>query len=67
MYVGWNIVTAPKPVMPDSWPLWLGSKWLSMNTMMLDEKRALVEKEEVPTQKMLEKLGIKCIRVSLLT
>ena len=63
-YVGWKIVTAPKPAVPDSWPLWMTSKWLSMNTLMLDEKRVLVEKEEVPTQRMFEKLGIKCIKVS---
>jgi len=67
VHVGWKMVTAPKPVIPDSWPLWLSSKWLSMNTLMLDEKRVLVEKEEVPTQKMFEKLGIECIKVSLLS
>ena len=67
VYVGWKIVTAPKPVAPKSWPLWMSSKWLSMNTLMLDEKRVLVEKEEVPTQKMFEKLGIECIKVSLLS
>ena len=35
-----------------------------MNTLMLDEKRVLVEKDEIPTQKMFEKLGIECIKVS---
>ena len=63
-YVGWKIVTAPKPVVPDSWPLWMTSKWLSMNTLMLDEKRVIVEKDEISTQKMFEKLGIRCIKVS---
>jgi len=64
MYLGWKIVPAPKPVASDSWPFWMSSKWLSMNTLMLDEKRVLVEKEEIPTQKMFEKLGIECIKVS---
>ena len=62
-HVGWKIVTAPQPVIADSWPLWMSSKWLSMNVLMLDEKRVLVEKEEIPTQKMFEKLGIECIKV----
>ena len=62
--VGWKIVTAPRPVAPESWPLWMSSKWLSMNTLMLDEKRVLVEKTEIPTQKMFEKLGIECIKVN---
>ena len=63
LYIGWKIVAAPKSVTPDSWPLWMSSKWLSMNTLMLDEKRVLVEKDEIPTQKMFEKLGIECIKV----
>ena len=35
-----------------------------MNVLMIDEKRVLVEKEEIPIQKMFEKLGIECIKVS---
>ena len=65
IYIGWKIITAPQPVLSDSWPLWMSSKWLSMNTLMLDEKRVIVEKGEIPTQKMFEKLGIKCIKVSV--
>jgi hypothetical protein len=44
-------------------PNWFSSGWLSMNTLMLDEKRVFVGKDQVPTQKMFEKLGIKCILV----
>ena len=62
--LGWKSVAAPKSVTPDSWPLWMSSTWLSMNTLMLDEKRVLVEKDEIPTQKMFEKLGIECIKVN---
>ena len=62
-HAGWKIVTAPQPIVSDSWPLWMSSKWLSMNVLMLDEKRVLVEKEEIPTQKMFAKLGIECIKV----
>lgn len=38
-------------------PLWMSSKWLSMNVLMLDEKRVMVDANEVPIQKMFEKLG----------
>ena len=48
----------------EDWPYWLASTWLSMNTLMLDEQRVLVDSNEVPIQKMFEKLGIKCIKVS---
>ncbi|XP_022099820.1 glycine amidinotransferase, mitochondrial-like [Acanthaster planci] len=62
---GWDIVTAPKPCIPDDHPLWMSSKWLSMNVLMLDPKRVVVDKSEGPTQQMFERLGIKCIRVSI--
>ena len=39
--------------MPDSHPLWMTSKWLNMNVLMLDEKRVLVEKHEPTTQKVI--------------
>ena len=65
MYSGWKLVQAPRPTCPDSHPLWFSSKWLSMYFLMLDEKRAVVEAEEEPIHHMLEKLGIKSIKVIL--
>ena len=50
-------------MIPDSHPLWMSSKWLSMNVLMLDSKRVVVEAQEEPIHKMFEKLGIKCIKV----
>lgn len=38
-------------------PLWMSSKWLSMNVLMLDEKRVMVEEKETTIQKMFENLG----------
>ena len=61
---GWKVVDAPRPVIPDSHPLWMTSKWLSMNTLMLGPKRVVVEAGEIPTHKAFEKLGIECIKVS---
>lgn len=58
---GWAIVDAPTPQYTDDF--WLSSMWLSMNVLMLDPNRVVVEKEEKATQKMFEKLGIKCIPV----
>ena len=60
----WQVVEAPNPVIPDSHPLWMSSKWLSMNVLMLDSKRVVVEAQEKPIHKMFEKLGIECIKVS---
>ncbi|XP_072022947.1 glycine amidinotransferase, mitochondrial-like [Amphiura filiformis] len=62
---GWKIVHPPKPMMPDDHPLWITSKWLSMNVLMLDPTRVVVDKNEKSTIEMFEKLGIKTIPVSL--
>ena len=60
------MVEAPEPVMPDDSPMWMSSEWLSMNVLMLDPKRVLVSAAEIPTQKTFEKLGIQCIKVTIL-
>lgn len=38
-------------------PLWMSSKWLSMNVLMLDEKRVMVDANETTIHKMFENLG----------
>ena len=60
-----KVVEAPYPVTKDPYPFWMASKWLSMNTLMLDPQRVVVSKDEIPTQEMFQKLGIKCIKVWL--
>jgi len=62
---GWKLVEAPTPLISDSHPLWMSSKWLSMNVLMIDEKRVVVAENEVTTQKMFESLGIECIKVDI--
>ena len=55
---GWKTLPAPLPVIDDSHPLWMSSKWLSMNVLMLDEERVLVDAEEIPIQKVRKKHSI---------
>ncbi|KAK7912431.1 hypothetical protein WMY93_012642 [Mugilogobius chulae] len=62
---GWTIVKPPTPLIPDDHPLWMSSKWLSMNVLMLDEKRVMVDANETTIQKMFESLGIKTVKVSI--
>ncbi|XP_072888905.1 glycine amidinotransferase, mitochondrial isoform X2 [Hemitrygon akajei] len=62
---GWTIISPPTPLISDDHPLWMSSKWLSMNVLMLDEKRVMIEKDETTTQKMFEKLGIATIKVNI--
>lgn len=62
---GWRIVQPPPPLVSDDHPLWMSSKWLSMNVLMLDPQRVLVEKGETTIRKMFTQLGIQCIPVTI--
>jgi len=62
---GWTVVKPPLPLIPDDHPLWMSSKWLSMNVLMLDPKRVMVEAHETSIIKMFQKLGITPIPVSI--
>ena len=43
---GWDILAYQEPNMPDSHPMFICSKWLNMNALMLDEERVIVSKGE---------------------
>eukprot|EP00063_Salmo_salar_P056984 XP_014031819.1 PREDICTED: glycine amidinotransferase, mitochondrial-like [Salmo salar] len=62
---GWTVVKPPTPLIPDDHPLWMSSKWLSMNVLMLDPKRVMCDANEHTIHKMFENLGIKTIKVNI--
>jgi glycine amidinotransferase len=46
MFRGWDVFHCPKPTMPDEHPLYMTSKWINMNVLMLDEQRVVVERQD---------------------
>jgi glycine amidinotransferase len=52
---GWKVVHPPTPLIPDDHPLWMSSKWLSMNVLMLDPKRVVCDKNETTTLKVCDR------------
>ncbi|MEG4810274.1 NarL family transcriptional regulator [Microcoleus sp. F8-D3] len=60
---GWDLVETALPTTPDYWELPIASKWVSMNLLMLDTERVIVERQEEPTQKLLQDLGFTVIPV----
>lgn len=42
----WDVFEAPPPCTPVDHPMYMSSRWLSMNVLSLDEKRVLIEKGE---------------------
>ncbi|MFI7896500.1 amidinotransferase [Streptomyces sp. Cmuel-A718b] len=57
MFKGWDVMAAPAPVIPDSHPLYMTSKWINMNILMLDEKRVIVEAQDEPMIQMFKNWG----------
>ncbi|MFF8958220.1 amidinotransferase [Streptomyces sp. NPDC014894] len=58
LFTGWDVMTAPRPVIPDSHPLYMTSKWINMNVLMLDEDRVVVERQDEPMITAMRKFGL---------
>jgi len=63
MFAGWDVLVAPPPELPASWPMYMSSSWVSMNVLMLDENRVFVERQEAPLRALLKRAGFECIPV----
>ena len=48
LFEDWQILAPPRSVLAESHPLYLTSRWISVNVLMLDERRVLVEADEEP-------------------
>jgi len=57
LFRGWDVIPAPDPVIPDGHPLYMTSKWLNMNILMLDEQRVIVERQDEPMISTMRKFG----------
>lgn len=57
----WDLVEAVPATIPGNWKMPIATKWLSMNILILDPERALVEKHEEPMQHLLKDLGFQVI------
>ncbi|MFK7905369.1 MAG: hypothetical protein AB8B69_09605, partial [Chitinophagales bacterium] len=60
IFKNWDILIAPEPVPFKTRPQ-LMSNWISINTLMLDEKRIVVEERQKPLIKALKKWGFQPI------
>jgi glycine amidinotransferase len=60
----WEILIAPKPCISNNFDLFMSSNWISMNILMLDHKRVIVEKEEVTLIESFKKWGFEPILCS---
>ncbi|MEV0031516.1 hypothetical protein [Nocardia sp. NPDC050793] len=58
LFKGWDVLEAPQPIIPDEHPLYMTSKWINMNILMLDEERVMVEREDEPMIQALKGFGL---------
>ncbi|GAP90070.1 putative lysine amidinotransferase [Rosellinia necatrix] len=59
----WQLVAYPfTPSEPEDPPLYMTSPWLSLNALVLDGKRMIVEASDDQTADFYERLGMTCIR-----
>jgi glycine amidinotransferase len=57
MFRGWDVLAAPLPCIPSDHPMFMSSRWISMNMLMLDEERVVVERGEEPLIRALRSWG----------
>jgi glycine amidinotransferase len=58
LFKGWDVLEAPRPIIPGSHPLHLTSKWLNMNVLTLDHERVIVEQQDEPMASAVKKFGL---------
>lgn len=63
MFADWEIRWAPEPALPKDHLLYMSSAWVSMNVVMLDEKRVVVEAGEQPLIDTLTDWGLDVVPV----
>jgi glycine amidinotransferase len=64
LFRGWEVREAPPPAFRSALPLYMCSRWVSMNVLMLDEERVVVERQEEPLIRLLRDWGLKPIPCS---
>lgn len=65
MFDTWDVLVAPRPSGTDRRDISMCSSWISMNVIMIDSERVVVEKYEEPLIRALEDWGFKTIKTSL--
>ncbi|HEU4539044.1 MAG TPA: inosamine-phosphate amidinotransferase 1 [Polyangiaceae bacterium] len=61
IFRGWDVFEAPAPCIPEEHTLYLTSRWINMNVLMLDERRVVVEKSDAPMIAAFERWGFEPI------
>lgn len=61
IFKSWDVLHAPEPCISPRHPLYMTSRWINMNVLMLDHQRVVVEKNETTIAAALRDFGLKPI------
>ncbi len=64
LFKGWDVFTAPPPAIPESHTLYMTSRWINMNILMLDHERIIVEATALPMIRAAKSWGLRPIPVA---
>ena len=67
MFKHWDMLVCPDSAIPEDQTMYFCSRWISMNTLMLDPEHVFVEANEVELMRLFEKWGITPIPVPFRT
>lgn len=67
MFADWDVLICPEPAIPADQTMYFCSRWIAMNTLMLDQDRIFVEAQETELLRLLEKEGFTPIPVPFRT
>ena len=62
IFRGWDVLPAPQPIIPLEHTLYMTSRWINMNVLMLDERRVVVERQDEPMIAAMKRWGFEPIR-----
>uniref|UniRef100_A0AAU2VLY3 Amidinotransferase n=1 Tax=Streptomyces sp. NBC_00008 TaxID=2903610 RepID=A0AAU2VLY3_9ACTN len=63
LFDGWDLLPAPAPTLPDDWPMYFCSPWVSMNVLSISPDTVVVESHEKPLIDALTAWGFRCVPV----
>lgn len=64
LFKNWDVLVAPTPQFVIDHPLYMCSRWISMNLLVLDERRVVVERQEVELARKLRDFGFETLLCS---
>jgi glycine amidinotransferase len=64
IFRGWDVLRAPQPIIPRIHTLYMTSRWINMNVLMLDERRVIVERSDEPMIAAMKQWGFSPIPCS---